>query len=48
MTRSALGYRIMKSIMWGLGRTESGRGGLALAQASASQTLMMIDPEWDP
>lgn len=47
VSRSALGYRIMKSIMWGLGRTESGRGGLALAQASASQTLMMIDSEWD-
>lgn len=47
VTRSGLAYRIMKSIMWGLGRTESGRGGLALAQASTSQTLTMIDPEWD-
>jgi three-Cys-motif partner protein len=39
VTRNALGFRIMKSIMWGMGQTASGRGGLALAQASANATL---------
>jgi len=47
VTRSPTGFRIMKDVMWGLGETETGRGGLALAQASKGPNLSLVDQEWD-
>ena len=37
----------MKDIMWDIGRTETGRGGLALMQKSIQNGYMFVDPEWD-
>lgn len=47
ITRHELGFRIMKSIMWGVGKTEAGRGGLALMQKSLTDGHVLFDPEWD-
>jgi three-Cys-motif partner protein len=47
ITRHELGFRIMKSIMWGVGKTEAGRGGLALMQKSLAEGHVLFDPEWD-
>lgn len=47
ITTHKLGFRIMKSIMWKVGRTESGRGGLALIQKSSEDGPKLFDPEWD-
>ncbi|MGR3279743.1 three-Cys-motif partner protein TcmP, partial [Acaryochloris marina NIES-2412] len=47
ITAHKLGFRIMKSIMWKVGRTEGDRGGLALIQKSSEDGPKLFDPEWD-
>jgi len=47
ITKHDLGFRLMKSVMWGVGRTEGGRGGLALMQKSIQSGHSLFDPEWD-
>lgn len=47
ITRHDLGFRLMKSVMWSVGKTEAGRGGLALMQKSIQGGHALFDPEWD-
>jgi three-Cys-motif partner protein len=47
ITKNDLGFRIMKDIMWKVGKTETGRGGLALMQKSIQNGYMLFDSDWD-
>src|SRR5262249_2441891 len=47
LTRNALGFRLMKEIMWPLGETQEGKGALALEQASLAGSQPLFLPEWD-
>lgn len=47
LSRHPLGFALMKDIMWPLGETEEGKGGLELEQASLSGSEPMFRPEWD-
>lgn len=47
ITKHELGFRIMKSIMWAAGKTETGRGGLALMQKSLEDGHVLFDSDWD-
>jgi three-Cys-motif partner protein len=47
LTRNALGFRVMKEVMWPLGRSADGGGGLALEQASMKAGRRLFRPEWD-
>ncbi|WP_437284330.1 three-Cys-motif partner protein TcmP [Sorangium sp. So ce406] len=42
-----LGFAIMKDVMWGVGKTAEGKGGLALEQASSVPMKMLFTPEWE-
>lgn len=46
-TQHPRGFGIMKDVMWSVGQTSEGKGGLALEQASVSAMEMMFTPEWD-
>lgn len=41
-TSSATGFRIMKDVMWSLGETSEGAGGLALEQATVARDGMLL------
>lgn len=41
------GLRIMKDVMWSVGRTSEGQGGLALEQASVRGGHTLFRPGWD-
>jgi three-Cys-motif partner protein len=45
-TRHQTGFRVMKEVMWGVGQTREGRGGLALEQASLKDVPLLIAPQW--
>lgn len=47
LTRSPLGFRLMKEVMWPLGKSADGGGGLALEQASMRAGPRLFRPEWD-
>ena len=47
LSRDARGFRIMKEVMWKLGDTDGGSGGLALEQASTAVGAPLFRPEWD-
>lgn len=47
VTRHSRGFAIMKDVMWGVGQTAEGYGGLALEQKSLQGGPMLIAPEWD-
>lgn len=47
LSRNAMGFRLMKEIMWPLGETASGKGALALEQASIAGSRPLFNPEWD-
>ncbi len=47
LARNATGFRIMKEVMWPLGRSADGNGGLALEQASIKDGRRLFKPEWD-
>lgn len=47
LSRNAMGFRLMKDIMWPLGETAAGKGGLALEQASIAGSRPLFNPEWD-
>jgi len=47
LTRSGMGFRLMKDIMWPLGETSSGKGALALEQASVAGSRPLFNPAWD-
>lgn len=42
-----LGFAIMKDVMWGVGKTAEGKGGLALEQASSVPMQMLFTPQWE-
>ncbi|MBN8612108.1 MAG: three-Cys-motif partner protein TcmP [Deltaproteobacteria bacterium] len=42
-----LGFAIMKDVMWRVGKTAEGKGGLALEQASSVPMNMLFTPEWE-
>ena len=46
-TRHPLGFKIMKDVMWSVGKTDEGDGGLALEQASVSDESWLFSPKWD-
>ncbi|HEY0137214.1 MAG TPA: three-Cys-motif partner protein TcmP [Nannocystis sp.] len=41
------GFSIMKDVMWSVGRTSEGKGGLLFEQASYSRTEALFRPGWD-
>lgn len=41
------GFAIMKDVMWSVGKTSEGQGGLQFEQASYSGVEMLFRPEWD-
>lgn len=41
------GFSIMKDVMWSVGKTSEGKGGLQFEQASYSPIEMLFRPEWD-
>jgi three-Cys-motif partner protein len=41
------GFAIMKDVMWSVGKTTEGKGGLLFEQASFSTMQMLFTPEWD-
>ncbi|MDC0667118.1 three-Cys-motif partner protein TcmP [Nannocystis radixulma] len=41
------GFAIMKDVMWSVGKTSEGKGGLLFEQASYSTIVMLFRPEWD-
>ncbi|MBA3546174.1 MAG: three-Cys-motif partner protein TcmP [Nannocystis sp.] len=41
------GFAIMKDVMWSVGKTTEGKGGLLFEQASISTMYMLFTPEWD-
>lgn len=47
LTRNGLGFRLMKEVMWPLGESADGRGGLALEQASVKQGARLFRPDWE-
>lgn len=47
LSRNAMGFRLMKEIMWPLGETAEGKGALALEQASILGSRPLFNPEWD-
>jgi len=47
LTRNELGFRIMKEVMWPLGRTAEGDGGLEFEQASLAGGQLLFRPRWD-
>ena len=47
VTKHPLGFRIMKDVMWDVGRTDEGVGGLALEQASFTDAPMLFKTRWD-
>lgn len=47
LTRNSLGFRLMKAVMWPLGQSADGKGGLALEQASVKQGAHLFRPDWD-
>lgn len=47
MTRNPIGFGIMKDVMWKVGKTDEGPGGLALEQASITSTLPLVRPRWE-
>lgn len=46
-TQHPLGFAIMKDVMWGVGKTAEGKGGLTLEQASSVPMEMLFTPEWE-
>lgn len=47
LTRNGLGFRLMKEVMWPLGQSADGKGGLALEQASVKQGAHLFRPDWE-
>jgi len=47
LTRNDLGFKLMKEIMWPLGRTNEGDGALSLEQASVAGNRPLFRPRWD-
>ncbi|MDQ8195787.1 three-Cys-motif partner protein TcmP [Coraliomargarita sp. SDUM461004] len=47
VTKHSLGYKIMKDVMWKLGVTDEGEGGLGLIQASKYDSNALFRPNWD-
>lgn len=47
VAKHPMGFRIMKDVMWDVGQTDEGTGGLALEQASASGEPMLIRSRWE-
>ena len=47
VTKHAMGFRIMKDVMWDVGKSDEGMGGLALEQASLTDEPMLIRARWE-
>lgn len=47
VTKHPLGFRIMKDVMWEVGRTDEGVGGLALEQASFTDAPLLLKARWE-
>lgn len=47
VTKHPLGFKIMKDVMWKLGSSDEGGGGLGLVQASKRNENSLLRPNWD-
>ena len=47
VSQHSRGFSIMKDVMWSVGKTSEGKGGLLFEQASYSEMEMLFRPEWD-
>lgn len=47
VSQNPRGFSIMKDVMWSVGKTSEGKGGLLFEQASYSEMQMLFTPEWD-
>lgn len=47
VTKSPLGFRIMKDVMWKVGSSDEQTGGLSLEQASKTGSPMLVRPRWE-
>ncbi len=47
VAKHPMGFRIMKDVMWDVGKTDEGTGGLALEQASVTGGGLLFRTRWD-